>query len=90
MVSDPTFDAFYPKAMAATSVDGVKQVVRDANEYVARQHFDISLLQENYFGLSQPWLKGYNAQMDSISASAGPTLLFFYDARFWIDQSLKK
>ena len=45
MVSDPVFDAFYPKAMAATSVDELKQILRDANEYVARQHFAISLLQ---------------------------------------------
>ena len=44
MVSDPVFDAFYTKAMAATSIDQVKQVLTDANKYVAQQHWAISLL----------------------------------------------
>jgi len=38
MVSDPVFDAFLPMAMAAGSVDDIKKIVRDANEYVARRH----------------------------------------------------
>ena len=90
MVSDPIFDAFYPKALAATSVDQVKQVLKDANEYVARQHFGISLLTPNLFGLYQPWLKGYNGQTNAISGGSGPILMGFYLSRFWIDQNLKK
>jgi hypothetical protein len=42
------------------------------------------------YALYQPWLKGYNGQHGSISGSEGPQLLFFYPARFWIDQNLKK
>jgi hypothetical protein len=64
--------------------------VKDTNEYVARQHFVISLLQPNTFGLYQPWLKGYSGQNQSISGTNGPKLLAFYAARFWIDQGLKK
>ena len=44
-----------------------KQVIKDANEYVAQQHFVISLLQPNLFAFYQPWLKGYNGQDDAIS-----------------------
>ena len=88
MVSDPVYDAFYTKAMAATNIDEVKQVLKDANEYVARQHFAISLLEPMQYCLYQPWLKGYNGQFGSISWS--PQSLGFYAARFWIDQKLKK
>jgi peptide/nickel transport system substrate-binding protein len=91
MVSDPVYDAFYPKVMAATTRDEAKQVLVSANQYVVRQHWMISLLQPNYFGLYQPWLKGYNGQFGAITGStAGPNLVGFYPARFWIDQNLKK
>ena len=89
MVSDPVFDAFFPRAQAAANLDETKQIFREANEYVARQHFAISLLQRPVrYSLHQPWLKGYNAQFGSTSWS--PPSLSFYAARFWIDRKLKK
>ncbi|MGP8080608.1 MAG: ABC transporter substrate-binding protein [Dehalococcoidales bacterium] len=88
-VSDPVFDAFFPRAQAAADLDETKQIFREANEYVARQHFTISLLQRpTRYSLHQPWLKGYNAQFGSTSWS--PPSLSFYTARFWIDRKLKK
>ena len=90
MVSDPVFDNFYNRVFAANNIDGVKQALKDANEYVARQHFVISLLQQMQYSLYQPWLKGYNAQYGATQMTAGPMLLSFYGARFWIDQNLKK
>jgi ABC-type transport system substrate-binding protein len=89
-ISDPAFDAFYPKALAATKVDDIKQVVRDANENVARQHYLVTLLQPTAFGLNQPWLKGFNYQVGAIGGTSGPFFLDFYAARFWIDKDLKK
>ena len=90
MVNDPVYNAFQRNAMTATSVDDIKQILRDCNEYVARQHFDISLLQPMEYALYQPWLKGYNGQHSSISGSSGPQILGFYASRFWIDRKLKK
>jgi ABC-type transport system substrate-binding protein len=91
MVSDPVFDAFLPNAMAAGNVGEIKKIVRDANEYVARQHFAISLIQPMQYSLYQPWLNGFSGQFFAVSAaSGGPPLLFFYPARFWVDQKLKK
>jgi len=90
MINDPFYNAFQPKAMLATSIDEVKQILREANEYVARHHFDISLLHPMRYALYQPWLKGYNGQNSSISGAAGPQILGFYAARFWIDQNLQK
>ena len=87
IVADPVFDAFYNKAMAANSLDAVKQVVVDANKYVAQQHFVVSISQPSVYHLYQPWLKGWDKQSNAIS---NDTLMGFYAARFWVDQNLKK
>jgi peptide/nickel transport system substrate-binding protein len=84
LLKDPAYDAFYTQAQAATTLDGVKAAVLGANQYVLQQHYDISLLQLMTFSLVQPWLKGYNGQNNALSGSYGPSLLFFYPARFWI------
>ena len=90
MVSDPVLDTLPNKAIATTSEYQLKQILRDANERMARQHFAISLLQPMNYSLHQPWLKGYNGQFGSVCSAAGsPQLLFFYPARFWIDRALK-
>ena len=88
MVSDPVFDGFLPKAIATQNIDELKQVLRDANERVARQHYTISLVQPRLFGLTQPWFKGYTGQFGA--QVNHNQLLSFYLARFWIDQNLKK
>jgi peptide/nickel transport system substrate-binding protein len=91
MINDPVFNAFQTNAMAATSVDAMKKVVKDANLYVARQHFAISLVQPNSFALCQPWLKGFNDQYGAVSGTGtGPAYLGFYAARYWVDQNMKK
>jgi ABC-type transport system substrate-binding protein len=91
MITDPVAGAFYTKGLSTTGVDNMKRVIRNANEYFARQHFAISLLHPMRYYPYQPWLKGYNGQYFSITAVTGsPTFLFFYPARFWIDQKLKK
>jgi len=41
-VSDPIFDATYPKAPAAADDGELEQVLKDANESVARQHRSLS------------------------------------------------
>jgi len=91
MVSDPVYDALNAKAVASTSLDDFRQVLKDMNEQVARQHYVISLLQPNLFSLHQPWLKGYTGQIYAFSGnSAGLSMLGYDTPRFWIDQNLKK
>ena len=90
IVSDPVFDSYYPKALAADTEDKLKQVLRDANERVARQHYALSLLLPLQYSLCQPWLKGFNAQVHSIwMGSGGPSMIGFYASRFWVDQTVK-
>jgi peptide/nickel transport system substrate-binding protein len=90
-VSDPVFDSYYYKAMAAPSEEELKQVMKDMNERVARQHYVVSLLQPREYALCQPWVKGYNGQIHAIwMGVGGPSRLSFYGARFFIDHDLKK
>jgi ABC-type transport system substrate-binding protein len=91
MVSDPVFDSYYPKALAAKTEGQLKQVIRDMNERVARQHYAVSLLLPLQYSLCQPWLKGFHAQIHSIwMGVGGPSMLGFYASRFWVDRTLKK
>ena len=87
MINDLVCDTLYPKALAATSLDEKLQIFRYANEYYARQHFVISLLQPQTYALCQPWLKGFSAQFGSLT---GATVLSFFLGRFWIDNDIKK
>jgi ABC-type transport system substrate-binding protein len=89
-INDPVYAAFHPKAWTVTSFDEIKKLLRDCNEHVARQHYLVSLLQPMEYAMYQPWFKGYTGQFDSISGAAGPHRLFYYEARFWIDQQLTK
>jgi len=85
LISDPVVDSNYTKAMAATSVDQVKQILKDENEYFSRQHFTVALLHPSFFAFYQPWLIGYNGASSALPGTgSGPPLLYFYAARFWI------
>jgi peptide/nickel transport system substrate-binding protein len=91
MVSDPVYDSYYGRSLAAANLEELKPVLRDANERIARQHYSISLLQPTSFSICQPWLKGFNAQIHSVwMAGGGPSMLSFYAARFWVDRKMKK
>jgi hypothetical protein len=80
----------YPAAIAATSVDQVKQILINANIEVAKRHVGISLLTPNNFVLTQPWLGGFTGQADALNGGVGPLMFGFYTSRFWINMTLKK
>jgi peptide/nickel transport system substrate-binding protein len=90
MVSDPTYDALYAKAVAETSLDGYKADLTSMNKEVAEQHFSISLLTTTTYAFCEPWLKGYNGQAFAADfAQDAPMWGGFYLSRFWVDQKLK-
>jgi peptide/nickel transport system substrate-binding protein len=90
MVDDPAISSFLSDALSSTTIDDMKFVMRKANEYVARKHFTISVLQPEAYSLCQPWVKGFTGQFGSAWAhSVGPAMLSFYLGRFWIDRNLK-
>ena len=73
--------------MAATDPNVVLQILEQENEYIAQQHFSISLLEVNTYNLCQPWLIGYNGQQQAIGNNACG--MGFYGARMWINQQRK-
>ena len=89
MMDVPVLNNLLPDAMNAATTDEWKTILKNANMWVAQNHPVISLLQTNSFSEYQPWLKGFNAQYGATWGWGGPELLFFYDARFWIDSKIK-
>jgi hypothetical protein len=90
-VDDHVYNGLLTKAVATTSYDDLKTIIKDANERVARQHFTISLLQPIYYSLGQPWVQGFNAQHGSTwEHTGGLGMLSFYLGRFWLDRTLKR
>ena len=49
MVNDPAYNAIYTRNANAATIADVKSALKDANEYVARQHYVVSLLQPMHF-----------------------------------------
>ena len=90
-MDDHVYNGLLTKAVATTSYDDLKTIIKDANERVARQHFTISLLQPIYYSLGQPWVQGFNAQHGSTwEHTGGLGMLSFYLGRFWLDRTLKR
>ena len=83
-ISDSKIDNWYTQAMAATDPNAVLQILEQENEYMAQQHFSISLLEVNTYNLCQPWLIGYNGQQQVIGNNACG--MGFYGARMWINK----
>ena len=89
MLDEPVMNNLLPDAMKAATTDEWKAILKTGNVWVAQNHLVISLLQTNSFSMCQPWLKGYNAQYGATWGWGGPELLFFWDARFWVDSKTK-
>ena len=91
MVNDAGFNSFLPRALATANAEDLRKLMREANEYVARQHFSICLHRIMAYSLCQPWVKGFNGQFGAAWAhGGGPAMLSFYLGRFWVDKKLKK
>ena len=61
---DPVFDEYYEKALAATTVEEQKEWSRKADMRVIEQLWTIRGPIAPLFGVTQPWLKGYNGEGD--------------------------
>ena len=59
-------------------IDDFKQIVKDANEYIAEHHFVISLLQPNAFNSCSLGSKVIMGNMMPSGGTSGPQQLFFY------------
>jgi peptide/nickel transport system substrate-binding protein len=81
LVNDPTINAYYPDAVAATTTAAIQTIVQNANEYIAQNVYALSLVAPVDFSFVQPQLKGYNGQEGAISSGWS-----FYLSRYWVSQ----
>ena len=81
-------DAMVDAALAAKTLEEQKRLIAEADMYAVEKHFRIWGPRGPQFYFAQPWLIGYNGEMDSGAFGGGE----FYTqyARFWIDSALKK
>ena len=82
---DPVMDAKVEAAEAATTLEEQKRLVREADMYMIEQQWFIWGPKVPVFNASQPWIKGYNGEVELGLARAAAIF-----ARIWIDQDLKK
>ena len=85
-VNDPQMDAMIDAAKAATTLEDIIRLTKEANLYAVSQHWHIDGPGPvPQFQVAQPWVKGYNGEI-GIGVAGFTTLL----TRLWIDQDLKR
>ena len=82
---DPVMDAKVEAARAATTDEEQKRLVREADMYLIEQQWFIWGPKVPLFNASQPWIKGYNGEVE-----LGHSRSIALFARLWIDQELKQ
>ena len=81
-------DAMVDAALAAKTLEEQKRLIAEADMYAVEKHFRIWGPRGPQFYFAQPWLIGYNGEMDSGAFGGGEFYVQY--ARFWIDSALKK
>ena len=84
-LNDPVFDALFDAAQAASTVEEQKGHIKEIDLYLAKNHVLVWSPKPPQFNVSQPWIKGYNGEID---LGWGDRSVIF--SRIWIDQDLKK
>ena len=82
--NDPQFKAVVEAAAAATTLEEQERILKEAVMYHAEQHLQVWGPEPPQFNVNQPWLKGYNGEVNL--GKAQNSVL----ARLWIDQDLKR
>ena len=84
-VNDPVYDAMVEAAEAATTLEEQQRLVREAAIYSTEQHWRLWGSRVPQFNVLQPWVIGYNGEVD-----LGDMDRWVLVARFWIDSELKE
>jgi ABC-type transport system substrate-binding protein len=83
----PELDALVDAALAATTIEEQQRLIAEADMYMIEKHWQIWGGKPAVYYLAQPWLIGYNGELDVWGDPLGFNLLF---ARLWIDSELKE
>ena len=82
---DPVMDAKAEAAVAAATPEEQQRLVREADMYFIEQQWYIWGPKPPSFNASQPWIKGYNGEVE-LGLSRSVAML----ARIWIDSDMKE
>ena len=81
-------NAMVDAALAAPTLEEQKRLIAEVDMYAIEKHMRIFGPRGPQFYFAQPWLIGYNGEMDSGALGGGEFYVLY--ARFWIDSALKK
>ena len=84
-VVDAQYDAWYEAAIAATTLEEMKGLIKQMDMRIIEQHWQLWGPSAPQFNVGQPWLMGYDGE--GILGGATTHVLFKY---LWIDSELKK
>ena len=82
----PEVDAMVDAALNATTTEEQQRLIAEADMYMIEKHWQIWGGKPAVYFLAQPWLIGYNGEMDDLV----PLGFNLPVARLWIDSELKK
>jgi peptide/nickel transport system substrate-binding protein len=83
-LKDATMSRLYEAFQAATSQEARIPIMREFDDYIMRQHFQVYGHKAPAFQLANPWVKGWNGETFLTDMSNNEVLV-----RVWIDQDLK-
>jgi peptide/nickel transport system substrate-binding protein len=84
-VNDPVYESMVGDVLTAPTKEAAQQASIEANEYVARQHWAITVCNQYWPQVWQPYVKGFSGERVNYNWFAGAVR-----ARLWIDQDMKK
>ena len=84
-IDDPAYNAMVEEVRAAATIEERMVLIKEIDTYFAEEHYHIWGTRMPFFNLKQPWVIGYNGELDLGSQDRGPIA-----ARLWIDSELKK
>ena len=83
-VKDATMSRLYEAFHAATSQEARIPIMKEFDDYIMRQHFQVYGHKAPNFQLANPWVKGWNGER-TIGDIGNEVLV-----RIWLDQDLKR
>ena len=83
----PELETMVDAALNATTIEEQQRLIAEADKYAMSRHWLIWGAKSPTFSLAQPWLKGYNGEMDN---GLGSNEIHTLHARLWIDHELKE
>ena len=83
----PELDAMVDAALYATTIEEQQRLIAEADKYAMSRHWLMFGPRGPMFALVQPWLIGYNGEMN---IGLTPNEVNVLKARLWIDSELKE